>query len=1247
MAATKSAGRVSIRVLPDSTGFRRDLKKALDRIENSMSVKIKVNLIVDNSQLAEMKRQIEALAITIKPNIDMDLTVPQADIERIKQQIEAMNPEVQVDMNLNTAAASARIATLTRDRIMRIWPTVMGNGLKNVGKHLAAIAGMSWIVGEIDRGLKFLRSIDTHAINLAKSALMFGSVISIAAGAAQALFAVGDAMIKLTGLLLVAPALVSSFGIGLYALILPLKNIKEELSSLAPAFNEMHAAMNRSFWDEAKEPIETMANHLLPTLSEKMIAASKSMGMLTGEFARSYGEHVTIERFALMFDRVLESMDTVRGAVDPLIQAFTTLGLHGTKYLNRLSKAIVNVSEDFNNWIQLNDQNGNLEKWTEDAISSFKEFGGVIKGVWNVFGALNTAIKTAGGPTLKDLHTGLDNLAATMDSPAFQEAMVHVFRGMNTAIKEIGKGIASLGPGLASIAPEIEAAFTLVGATMKTLLGYFGQIMEHPAVQKGLVDMFSGLLKGVRALEPAIPVLSEMLGSLLTLLGTVLENVGKLVSTILVEWGPSLLKLSETFDSLAEPLRVMAEDVVRALTPAIKTLVDDAIVPLLVWVRDHLIPAVSDFAEDVGPGLKVAMETLGDAIEAALPVLTKLTDFFTKTEGEASDFKKTLDNIILLINDPEAFVNKAFEGEISFDPDDLFPTLSEDMARRRDEEIDQAADEGRGPGSVGKMNKWIYDFFVTIGENIAEEWNKIDWVGSYEKADRQFLELGDKLQAWASDTWNDIDWSDAGNAIGDWFKGQEEEFTKGQAEMDTVFTRFGEDLGNWLGEIGTGIANGFKMLGEGFLFLIGWDQFVADLEMGLKNLKGIWDESWAVIEEDWNAFTNGEITWGDLFTNLMEWLGIDMETLKVQWDEGWNSMMASGEEILGGFTTWFSENWTRAVEEDKARWEEWDLWLNEKWNATAEWARTFWTDFSTFISTKWQEIKDNIKTKLDETGVDQTNAWTIMLGLAQNGWTNMKSMIGQQLQEIKDNIKNKLNEMGIDTTNGWTVLKSATNVSWQAMKDYVRQTLIDMLNSVGLNGEQIVQNMSNAWNRAKETVKNIIAELRREAEDRYNEMVADIRALPGRLADALTGQSLNSSGQSLINSFAQGISDATEGAVATARGALQRIRNLFPNSPAKEGPFSGRGWTPYSGAATIDGFSEGMASRMNNAYGVARKMQKGVAKELAAVNAPTPDGAGVETHRSGNVTLKVYNPVAEPTSRTIARASSLIKLGAR
>lgn len=69
------------------------------------------------------------------------------------------------------------------------------------------------------------------------------------------------------------------------------------------------------------------------------------------------------------------------------------------------------------------------------------------------------------------------------------------------------------------------------------------------------------------------------------------------------------------------------------------------------------------------------------------------------------------------------------------------------------------------------------------------------------------------------------------------------------------------------------------------------------------------------------------------------------------------------------------------------------------------------------------------------------------------------------------------------------------------------------------------------------------------------------------------------SGKKIISGLIDGIKSMFSSAKNAVSGLLSGIRNLFPFSPAKEGPFSGKGWTLYSGMSIAEALADGMHRR--------------------------------------------------------------------
>ncbi|MFE2712209.1 phage tail tape measure protein [Streptomyces mirabilis] len=120
----------------------------------------------------------------------------------------------------------------------------------------------------------------------------------------------------------------------------------------------------------------------------------------------------------------------------------------------------------------------------------------------------------------------------------------------------------------------------------------------------------------------------------------------------------------------------------------------------------------------------------------------------------------------------------------------------------------------------------------------------------------------------------------------------------------------------------------------------------------------------------------------------------------------------------------------------------------------------------------------------------------------------------------------------------------------------------------GLGG-RLYSTASSAWGRFKSAAITGAANL-----------LTYVKGIPGRVKGAMgdLGGLLLSAGKSLITGFISGIKSKVGEAFSAASGVVSKIAGLFPHSPAKEGPFSGRGWTLYSGHALMDGLAQGITA---------------------------------------------------------------------
>lgn len=117
---------------------------------------------------------------------------------------------------------------------------------------------------------------------------------------------------------------------------------------------------------------------------------------------------------------------------------------------------------------------------------------------------------------------------------------------------------------------------------------------------------------------------------------------------------------------------------------------------------------------------------------------------------------------------------------------------------------------------------------------------------------------------------------------------------------------------------------------------------------------------------------------------------------------------------------------------------------------------------------------------------------------------------------------------------------------------------------------------------------------------KLSSMVEWVKSLPGKIISALgnVGKMLYDSGASIIQGLIDGIKSMVGRVTGAVGDLLSKARDLLPFSPAKEGPFSGKGWTLYSGRSIPQAFAQGVDDEARRPADAVRRM---VARANAAI----------------------------------------------
>ncbi|MFD5711321.1 hypothetical protein ACFWHW_13140 [Streptomyces pharetrae] len=312
-------------------------------------------------------------------------------------------------------------------------------------------------------------------------------------------------------------------------------------------------------------------------------------------------------------------------------------------------------------------------------------------------------------------------------------------------------------------------------------------------------------------------------------------------------------------------------------------------------------------------------------------------------------------------------------------------------------------------------------------------------------------------------------------------------------------------------------------------------------------------------------------------------------------------------------------------------------WFSKAWTAAWNWIKDS-------TATVWAFIRDNIFQPVAGFFTDTipgwfntakdgiASAWNAVKTKTSEIWNGIKEFIGQAIDFI---VKIFLNFTGPGLIiKHWDTIKNATSTAW----NWVKTTVSNLINGV----KTVISNVtgaissrissiwgtikgatSAAWDWIKSKITGGINAARDAVSTAVDKISSTISGIKGKVMNALSGAArwLYDSGKKIIQGLIDGIKNMAGGVKDAVKGVLSGARNLLPFSPAKEGPFSGKGWTLYSGQSIMTGLAEGIDQKRS---AVRRSVEGALAPAQAAVGLSAPLGA---TSRAGahieNLTVKI------------------------
>ncbi|MGC5562811.1 phage tail protein [Streptomyces sp. FR-108] len=194
-------------------------------------------------------------------------------------------------------------------------------------------------------------------------------------------------------------------------------------------------------------------------------------------------------------------------------------------------------------------------------------------------------------------------------------------------------------------------------------------------------------------------------------------------------------------------------------------------------------------------------------------------------------------------------------------------------------------------------------------------------------------------------------------------------------------------------------------------------------------------------------------------------------------------------------------------------------------------------------------------------------------------------------------------------------IRSAVVNSWNSISSWVTQKVAAIANAIR-NGFNTAKNVvSSAGSAIVSLARGAFSRLVSVVGSQLASAVSRVRGFKINVVGVLSGAGswLVNAGRSIIQGLVNGIKSMAGSVKSAVGGVLSSARDMLPFSPAKEGPFSGKGWTEYSGASLMQGLATGIDNSAGLPYQSMSKALGGVSPMQPRVAQPASGGVTIHS----------------------------------
>ncbi len=303
----------------------------------------------------------------------------------------------------------------------------------------------------------------------------------------------------------------------------------------------------------------------------------------------------------------------------------------------------------------------------------------------------------------------------------------------------------------------------------------------------------------------------------------------------------------------------------------------------------------------------------------------------------------------------------------------------------------------------------------------------------------------------------------------------------------------------------------------------------------------------------------------------------------------------------------------------------------EAWNAIKSVTSSVFGWISSFVSGVWNSIKGAVSSAVNAVKTHVAAQWNAIKSATSTAFNFVRDHVTAQFNAVRNVVTSVMNAVRSVFTAAVNALRSTASSVFSA----IRSTISSAVNGIRSTLSGISSIVS--------SVIGFFGRLRSGISGHINTAVSVVRGLRGKISSAIgnLGGLLTAAGRAVIDGLINGISSRLGALRSKAASAASTIRNLFPFSPAKEGPLSGSGSPQIAGAKIATMIATGLDKQLPAVRSAAMSIAEASRLSTRGLDV---SGHGILSAALGSATPTATLPPAQPSGPTIMFGDGSIRI---